>query len=121
MGSSYFGDFFDKLPIYGIRNNPHYVRGAKMRQARRDKGVAGSYNHIVTDHGNLVSNETFVGMIENLGDAYEMTEEMYGMIWFLACNDTSQMTPAEAVETARKNYDVGLTMAKAVKDKVKPK
>jgi hypothetical protein len=33
--------------------------------------MAGSYNHIITEQGNLVSNETFVKMIENLGDAYE--------------------------------------------------
>lgn len=46
--------------------------------------MAGSYNHIVNDEGQLLSNKEFVGMIENLGDAYEMAEEMYGMIWFLA-------------------------------------
>lgn len=75
--------------------------------------MAGSYNHITTNQGNLVSNERFVDMIENLGDAYEMTEEMFGMIWLLA----SLVTPdpeaqAEWVEYARSNYKVGLTIAK---------
>lgn len=46
--------------------------------------MAGSYNHIVTKKGKLVNPESFSGMIENLGDAYEMAEEMYGMIWWLA-------------------------------------
>lgn len=73
--------------------------------------MAGSYNHIITDRGNLVSNERFVNIIENLGDAYEMTEEMYGMIWWLANNEESYM-PEAAVEAARKNYKEGLEMAK---------
>jgi hypothetical protein len=46
--------------------------------------MAGSYNHIVNNKGDLLNNERFVGMIENLGDAYEAVEEMYGMIWWLA-------------------------------------
>lgn len=49
--------------------------------------MAGSYNHVVHPRtGNLLDNEgmMFSGMIENLGDAYEAIEEMYGMIWFLA-------------------------------------
>lgn len=81
--------------------------------------MAGSYNHIITDQGNLVSNKTFVGMIENLGDAYEMTEEMYGMIWWLAYNEDSCVDPAAAVEAARMNYKKGLELAKTNKDKRK--
>jgi hypothetical protein len=83
--------------------------------------MAGGYNHIVTNKGNLVSNERFVGMIENLGDAYEMAEEMYGMIWFLAymVQDAPAMTPAELVEHARQNHQAGLKLAKETKNKDK--
>lgn len=81
--------------------------------------MAGSYNHIITDRGNLVSNEMFTRMIENLGDAYEMTEEMYGMIWWLAYSEDSCVDPAAAVEAARKNYKAGLRLAKTNQDKGK--
>jgi hypothetical protein len=81
--------------------------------------MAGSYNHIITKQGNLVSNETFVQVIENLGDAYEMTEEMYGMIWWLAYTSNFSVPAAEVVEMARKNYEEGLKLAKATKDKGK--
>lgn len=74
--------------------------------------MAGSYKHIITDHGNLVSNERFAQMVENLGDAYEMTEEMYGMIWFLAYSEDSCVDPVAAVEAARQNYKEGLKKAK---------
>lgn len=80
--------------------------------------MAGSYKHIVTDQGNLVSNETFVGMIENLGDAYEMTEEMFGMIWWLAFVSRdpkpwwTEMTISERIEDARKHYKEGIRLAK---------
>jgi hypothetical protein len=82
--------------------------------------MAGSYSHIVTPQGNLVSNERFVGMIENLGDAYEMTEEMYGMIWWLANITPSEVAdsqPEELVERARQNYKAGLKLAKNNKNK----
>lgn len=46
--------------------------------------MAGSYLHAVTDEGDLLDPEDFVDFIENLGDAYEMAEEMFGMIWWLA-------------------------------------
>lgn len=42
--------------------------------------MAGSYNHITDDDGNLLDNEAFLERIENLGDAYEMAEELYDMI-----------------------------------------
>jgi hypothetical protein len=75
--------------------------------------MAGSYNHIVTDSGNLRDNESFVGMIENLGDAYEMAEELYGMVWFLAHRLYPNDGPAQrdVVETARRNYQAGLVVA----------
>jgi hypothetical protein len=46
--------------------------------------MAGSWQHATTKGGKLLNNERFCGMIENLGDAYEMAEEMYGMVWWLA-------------------------------------
>lgn len=46
--------------------------------------MAGSWRHMTTGSGKLRNNETFTGMIENLGDAYEAAEECYGMTWFLA-------------------------------------
>jgi len=69
--------------------------------------MAGSYKHATTDAGNLRDNESFVGMIENLGDAYEMAEEMYGMIWVLA-RRAAPDDPASAVEEARRNYRDGI-------------
>jgi hypothetical protein len=83
--------------------------------------MAGSYNHIITKEGNLVSNERFVNFIENLGDAYEMAEQMYGMIWFLAHMGPEPPTtsPENLVETARLHYEDGLVLAKANKNKAK--
>jgi hypothetical protein len=79
--------------------------------------MAGSYNHITTEQGNLVSNETFVEMIENLGDAYEAVEEMYGMIWWLAHSGGAD--PVATVETARENYQDGLQLARETPNKGK--
>jgi hypothetical protein len=81
--------------------------------------MAGSYNHIITKQGNLVSNETFVQQIENLGDAYEAVEEMYGMIWFLAHSEDSCVDPQAAVEAARQNYEAGLQLARETPNKRK--
>jgi len=83
--------------------------------------MAGSYNHIVNDQGNFVSNETFAQKIENLGDAFEMAEEMYGMIWWLAslAPDAAAMTAEDLVEMARQNYPLGLELARANKNKQK--
>jgi hypothetical protein len=65
--------------------------------------MAGSYRHATTDDGRLYSNEKFVQMIENLGDAYEMAEEMYGMIWWLADGDPNR------VDQAQLNWDFGIS------------
>lgn len=46
--------------------------------------MAGSYDHIVTDQGNLRSNERVVSSLETGSDVFEAIEEMYGMIWYLA-------------------------------------
>lgn len=101
------------------KDDPDYVRSNSDRKARREAGVAGSYNHATTAHGNLRSNESFIQMIENLGDAYEMAEEMYGMIWWLAHNAEEFDDPATAVEAARQNYTTGLNLAKGTKNKRK--
>lgn len=80
--------------------------------------MAGSYLHAIDDDGNLDENMTMPnsgGLIENLGDAYEAIEEMYGMIWVLALGITEakggdpKTYPAELVEWARKNYRDGLS------------
>lgn len=80
--------------------------------------MAGSYNHIVTEQGNLVSNERFANMIENLGDAYEMTEEMFGMIWYIADNFGAPGAPPSEVkrivEMARENYKEGLEISRDI-------
>lgn len=84
--------------------------------------MAGSYNHIITDQGNLVSNETFIRKIENLGDAFETVEEMYGMIWFLAheCSgEDAYVDPQIAVEAARQHYEDGLQLARETPNKGK--
>ncbi len=74
--------------------------------------MAGSYNHAVTDTGDFRDNESFIDMVENQGDAYEMAEEMYGMIWYLA---RRSLNPCEAVEKARLGYKVGLEFASRTK------
>lgn len=85
--------------------------------------MAGSYNHIITDQGNLISNERFPQMIENLGDAYEMAEEMYGMIWWLAkmAPDAGPVPAQELVEMARQQYATGLHLANQTPNKGKNK
>ncbi len=85
--------------------------------------MAGSYNHCVTNKGNLRSNESLVQMIENLGDAYEAIEELFGMIWWLAAQSEQPrlIVGVEAaneikakVEWARQNYQEGLGISKAI-------
>lgn len=77
--------------------------------------MAGSFLHATTDDGKLRSNESFVGMVENLGDAYETVEEMYGMIWYLA-GFIPSLEAEEAVEQARRNYQEGITRSPGVED-----
>ena len=45
--------------------------------------MAGSYHHVVDSDGLLLSNRKFIGMIENLGDAYEMAEDRVGRLVLL--------------------------------------
>lgn len=56
--------------------------------------MAGSYKHVTTKNGELISNEKFPEMVENLGDAYEVVEEMYHMIQFLARGDKDKIEKA---------------------------
>lgn len=56
--------------------------------------MAGSYNHIVDENNQLISNEEFPIMIENLGDAYEMAEECWWLINILADFDKSKIEAA---------------------------
>jgi len=93
--------------------------------------MAGSYNHVVADNGNLGSNSHVVAMLENGGDVFEAVEEMYGMIWWLASEgvnmsqleDLSVEGPdnperlrrmKEWVEKARQNYKEGLEFSKEI-------
>ena len=46
--------------------------------------MAGSWRHMTTKSGELRNPETFNGMIENGGDAYEAAQQCFGMIWYLA-------------------------------------
>jgi hypothetical protein len=68
--------------------------------------LAGSYLHTVTDSGRLRRDQSIAA--ENLGDAYETIEEMYGMIWWLASGSEDR------VELARRNYRAGLAMSPGV-------
>lgn len=71
--------------------------------------MAGSYAHATTDSGALRDPESFADTIENLGDAYEACEEMYGMTWYLA---SAYSDASAAVELARQNYRDGLDIAR---------
>jgi hypothetical protein len=84
--------------------------------------MAGSYKHVVTDDGNLGSNEFVVDMLENGGDVFEAVEEMYGMIWYLTgyLVEEKETLPLynnamkAVVEEARQHYREGLAIAQAV-------
>lgn len=83
--------------------------------------MAGSYNHVVTDSGNLRSPEMVDRMLENGGDVFEAVEEMYGMIWWLAhmAPDGAPTAPEDLVKMACEQYAVGLELAKANPNKGK--
>lgn len=81
--------------------------------------MAGSYNHAVTpNNGKLLNNQNFSGMVENLGDAYEMAEEMYGMIHYLAARvellTAVDQNHKQIVEEARVNYRRGIQMSPGI-------
>lgn len=82
--------------------------------------MAGSYNHAVDKDGKLDDFDIFKANVENLGDAYETVEEMYGMIWFLAhalrntrelAGQLTDHTEAQLVELARANYSQGVQLS----------
>ena len=68
--------------------------------------MAGSYNHAVNNNGLLRRDQSIAA--ENLGDASETIEEMFGMIWWLASGSEDR------VELARQNYRQGLAMSPGV-------
>lgn len=95
---------------------------------RREKGMAGSYYHIVDKKGNFTHVTEPANTIENLGDATEALEELYGMIWWLAHHHVNDPTkkprkgatsasPAELVEIARQEYLEGLAIAREIPNK----
>jgi hypothetical protein len=81
--------------------------------------MAGSWRYATTERGKLLNNENFIGMVENLGDAYETVEEMFGMIWTLAGRLAVQLTAGtgvtpnrayvlDLIRQAEANYEHGL-------------
>lgn len=80
--------------------------------------MAGSWNHMTSRTGKLLSNTNFTGMVENLGDAYETAEECYGMVWWLADRVAGLLDPTpdgpprefvrDIVKQAEANYQDGL-------------
>lgn len=81
--------------------------------------MAGSFNHVTNKKGQLRDSESYRDMIDHLGDAYEATEEMYGMIWWLAKTITSpgiamiaeNTTAEEWIEMARQKYKTGISLS----------
>jgi hypothetical protein len=74
--------------------------------------MAGSYRHAVTDDGKLRRDQSIAA--ENLGDAFETIEEMYGMIWWLAHQIPGD--DAELVELARIHYREGLGLSPGLEE-----
>jgi hypothetical protein len=74
--------------------------------------MAGSWDHMTTDGGKLRNNDTFCGMIENLGDAYEAAEECFGMVQYLAAQleGVSNTNQAYWIRQAKQHYLEGLEL-----------
>ena len=89
--------------------------------------MAGSYNHIVNDSGDLRSPKGIANMLDvhpsMAKDVAECVEEMYGMIWLLASMGqpypkmVDEETMISRVELARQNYKEGLALAKRLRNK----
>lgn len=89
--------------------------------------MAGSWRHMTTKSGKLRNNETFCGMIENLGDAYEAAGECYGMIWWLAAEYAAQSSWGaeqvtrerclEIIRQAEANHETGLKLGGVQRDR----
>ncbi|TCO55648.1 hypothetical protein [Actinocrispum wychmicini] len=75
--------------------------------------MAGSYEHVVADDGQLLVNKDFVEMVEHLGGAYETVEHMYGMVWWHANRLAAEhkTDPASLIKAAAANYKVGLEVS----------
>jgi hypothetical protein len=83
--------------------------------------MAGSYNHCVAKDGQLLVNRDLVQMIENLGDAYEAIEEMYGMIWRLASSISDKLLIQKAIiEAARCGYQLGIDASPGQEGRLDP-
>lgn len=77
--------------------------------------MAGSYNHAVTDSGQLCNPRQMADIAtETRGDAYETIEEFYGMVWFLANGDKDR------VEEARQHYLDGIGLSPGKQGTSKP-
>lgn len=83
---------------------------------------------MTTQSGKFRSNSSFVGMIENLGDAYEAAEECFGMVQLLAHTlelasgpDGYRPMPhrsrQEWIEWACANYMTGLKIGKVQRNR----
>jgi hypothetical protein len=74
--------------------------------------VAGSWQHMTTPKGKLRSNESFCGMIENLGDAYEAAEECFGMVQYLAEQIAVETNAdrGQVIADAQEHYKDGLEL-----------
>lgn len=75
--------------------------------------MAGSFKHVVAADGQLLRDKDFAQMVDNPVDAYEVVEEMYGMIWVLAdfLGGPDAGTRRAWVDQARDNYRRGLTVS----------
>jgi len=74
--------------------------------------MAGSYRHVTDKNNNLISNEHFPDMIENLGDAYETIEEMWYLIDILANGNKSKIADAHLKYIERVGGDVEYVKSK---------
>jgi hypothetical protein len=74
--------------------------------------MAGSWQHMTTKSGKFRDNESFCGMIENLGDAYEAAQECYGMVQYMAeaiARETNA-SRADVIRDAQEHYQDGLAL-----------
>ena len=78
--------------------------------------MAGSYKHVITRSGNLKGPAALSNSIENIGDATEAIQEMFGMIWHLAGRTKD---PKAAVAKAEAEYEKGYEIAKKANRKAK--
>jgi hypothetical protein len=84
--------------------------------------MAGSYNHAtLKKSGKLRNPRSLNAMVETGGDTYEMAEEMYGMIWYLAerlkdelSEQPIDITTRGLVEEARENYKQGIEVSPGI-------